>query len=240
MKKTILLLLFILFFILNSLKNNPSEPIGDDSQSISTDIHDKNTNSYSTTTQQLPWNLILVNPWNPLPEDFSVHLTELRNGHAIDERAYCDLQSMMDAARSEGLSPLICSSYRSLEKQEYLYDKKVSYYLSQGYSQTDSENEAAKWVAKPGTSEHHTGLALDIVSMNYQLLDEEQENTPEQQWLMEHAHEYGFILRYPQNKSEITGIYYEPWHYRYVGKTVAKEIYKQGICLEEYLENLQK
>ena len=240
MKNTILLLLFILFLILNSLKNNPSEPIEDDSQSISTDIHDNNTYSYSTTTQQLPWNLILVNPWNPLPEDFSVHLTELRNGHAIDERAYCDLQSMMDAARSEGLSPLLCSSYRSIEKQEYLYNKKVSYYLSQGYSQTDSENEAAKWIAKPGTSEHHTGLALDIVSMNYQLLDEEQENTPEQQWLMEHAHEYGFILRYPQNKSEITGIYYEPWHYRYVGKTVAKEIYKQGICLEEYLENLQK
>ena len=240
MKNTILLLLFILFLILNSLKNNPSEPIEDDSQSISTDIHDNNTYSYSTTTQQLPWNLILVNPWNPLPEDFSVHLTELRNGHAIDERAYCDLQSMMDAARSEGLSPLLCSSYRSIEKQEYLYNKKVSYYLSQGYSQTDSENEAAKWIAKPGTSEHHTGLALGIVSMNYQLLDEEQENTPEQQWLMEHAHEYGFILRYPQNKSEITGIYYEPWHYRYVGKTVAKEIYKQGICLEEYLENLQK
>lgn len=93
---------------------------------------------------------------------------------------------------------------------------------------------------RPGTSEHHTGLALDIVSQNYQLLDEEQENTPEQQWLMHNSYKYGFILRYPNDKSKITGIHYEPWHYRYVGKEIAKEIYEQGICLEEYLENLQK
>lgn len=131
----------------------------------------------------IPWHLILVNPSNPLPEDFSVKFTELRNGHAVDERIYPDLQAMMDAARAEGLNPLICSSYRSLEKQEALFENKVSEYLSHAYSQEEAEIEAAKWVAKPGTSEHHTGLAVDIVSMDYQLLDEAQETTPEQQWL---------------------------------------------------------
>ena len=90
-------------------------------------------------------------------------------------------------------------------------------------------------VAVPGTSEHQLGLALDIVDMNHQILDESQEETDTQQWLMAHSWEYGFILRYPNDKSEITGIIYEPWHYRYVGRDAAREIYEQGVCLEEYL-----
>ena len=98
--------------------------------------------------------------------------------------------------------------------------------------------EAEKWVAVPGTSEHQTGLALDIISLYYQVLDKNQENTAEQKWLMENSYKYGFILRYPSDKSEITGINYEPWHYRYVGKEAAKEIYEMGLCLEEYLEYL--
>lgn len=95
--------------------------------------------------------------------------------------------------------------------------------------------EAARWVAPPGTSEHQTGLALDIVSADYQLLDEKQAETPEQQWLMEHCWEYGFVLRYPTDKSAVTGIGYEPWHYRYVGKEAAREMVRRGVCLEEYL-----
>jgi len=97
------------------------------------------------------------------------------------------------------------------------------------------EAEAARWVAKPGTSEHQTGLALDIVAAGYQILDEEQEDTAEQKWLMENSWKYGFILRYPSEKSDITGIGYEPWHYRYVGKAAAADIYRTGVCLEEYL-----
>lgn len=183
------------------------------------------------------WNLLLINEWNKLPGDFSVELTELNNGHAIDERAYPDLQDMMDAARAEGLSPILCSSYRSDEKQQTLFDNQVSKYLAQGYTKSEAETEAAKWVAVPGTSEHQTGLAVDIVALDYQILDENQENTAEQKWLMENSYKYGFILRYPSEKSELTGIHYEPWHYRYVGKEAAKEIYEQGICLEEYLLN---
>ena len=105
----------------------------------------------------------------------------------------------------------------------------------QGYAQTDAEEEAGKVVARPGTSEHQLGLAVDIVDLDNQNLDETQEDTAVQQWLMAHSWEYGFILRYPGGKSEITGIIYEPWHYRYVGRDAAAEIYAQGVCLEEYL-----
>lgn len=182
------------------------------------------------------WNMILVNPWNAMNQNFSVELTQLANGHAIDKRAYPDLQNMMDDARAEGLSPMICSSYRTWDKQRTLYDNETKRYMAQGYSKEEAEKEAAKWVAVPGTSEHQTGLAVDIVAQSYQILDKKQEDTPEQRWLMENSYKYGFILRFPTDKSKITGINYEPWHYRYVGKEAAKEIYERGICLEEYLK----
>lgn len=182
------------------------------------------------------WNLLLVNPWNKLPEGFEVELITLKNGQAVHELAYPELQAMMDAARDQGLSPLICSSYRTMEKQQTLFDKQVKSLLNRGYTQAEAEEEAATWVALPGTSEHQTGLAVDIVALSNQVLDKKQAETAEQIWLMEHAHEYGFILRYPSDKEALTGIHYEPWHYRYVGRAAAAEIYEQGICLEEYLK----
>lgn len=182
------------------------------------------------------WNLLLVNAAHPIPENFQIETTPLTNGQAVDSRIYQKLQDMMDAARANGLEPLICSSYRTMEKQTDLFKAQVQSCMKQGYSQEEAEKQAAVWVAPPGTSEHQLGLAVDIVSTSYQLLDEEQENTPEQKWLMKHCAEYGFILRYPTDKSSVTGIGYEPWHYRYVGKEAAKEIMERGICLEEYLE----
>lgn len=181
------------------------------------------------------WNLILVNSWNKLPNNFGVKLKTLDSGHSIDERAYDDLITMIGDAKSEGLSPIICSSYRTIERQIKLYKNEVESYISKGYLKDEAQFEAGKWVAVPGTSEHNTGLAVDIVSINYQLLDEKQENTPEQKWLMKNSYKYGFILRYPRDKKNITGISYEPWHYRYVGKKAALEIYRNGLCLEEYL-----
>lgn len=181
------------------------------------------------------WALLLVNGEHPLPEDFTVpELTQLKNGHAIDSRAYPSLQAMMDAARAEGLQPLICSSYRTWDKQTKLFEAKTQLYMNQGYSRTEAEEQAAQWVARPGASEHQMGLAVDIVDMSYQLLDEAQEETAVQQWLMAHCAEYGFILRYPTEKSALTGVNYEPWHYRYVGQEAAQAIMEQGICLEEY------
>ena len=181
------------------------------------------------------WQLRLVSAAHPLPEDFEVpELTKLKGGHAIDSGVYPALQQMMDDCRAAGLNPVICSSYRTHDKQEELFRKKVNTLRKQGYSQEEAETEAARWVARPGTSEHETGLAVDIVDKSYQLLDEKQEQTPVQQWLMAHCAEYGFILRYSVEKSDLTGIGYEPWHYRYVGVEAAKAITEQGLCLEEY------
>ena len=182
------------------------------------------------------WNLQLINWENPLPEDYEAgELTELSNGHAVDSRIYPALQEMMDDARAAGYNPLICSSFRTWDKQSQLYERKVQFYIDQGSDRATAEEQAAVWVARPGTSEHQAGLAVDIVSVEYQVLDEGQEDTPLQQWLMAHCWEYGFILRYPTDKSDLTGVWYEPWHYRYVGEEAAKAITEQGICLEEYL-----
>lgn len=191
-----------------------------------------------TSVSEDDWNLILVNRDHPLPEDFQVpEFTQLINGHAIDKRAYPALQRMMDDCRAAGLEPTICSSYRSREKQEELFQRKVQSCLSQAGSWEEAEEQAAVWVARPGTSEHQAGLAVDIVDKSYQLLDERQEDTAVQKWLMEHCAEYGYILRYPTEKSALTGVGYEPWHYRYVGEEAAREIMSRGLCLEEYLEN---
>ena len=181
------------------------------------------------------WRLLLVNPWNALPEDYAVELATLANGLQVDERIYDDLSAMLTDCRDAGLEPIVCSAYRTEAKQRQLYANKVARVRASGVPEDQVEAEAARWVARPGTSEHQTGLALDIVAASYQILDEKQEDTAEQQWLMENSWKYGFILRYPSEKSGITGIGYEPWHYRYVGKAAAAEIHRTGVCLEEYL-----
>ena len=182
--------------------------------------------------------LTLVNPWNEIPKDYTVSLVELGNGHSVDRLCYPALQNMMDDCCLAGFSPVICSSYRTWQKQERLYLNKVYSLMQQGYTEDEAKIKAAGTVAVPGTSEHQLGLAVDIVDANNQNLDESQESTAVQKWLMENSWKYGFILRYPNGKSEITGIIYEPWHYRYVGKEAAEEIYRQGICLEEYLDRV--
>ena len=152
------------------------------------------------------WQLLLVNPWNQLPEGYTVELTELRNGHAVDTRAYPDLQRMMDDCRAAGLEPVICSSYRTLETQQRLYENKIKRLMNEGLSREEATAQAGTVVAVPGTSEHQTGLALDIVDASYQVLDTAQESTAVQQWLMANSWEYGFILRYPSEKSDLTCI----------------------------------
>lgn len=181
------------------------------------------------------WMLTLVNAENPLPDNHAPKLKSLDNGLQFDERAINQLNAMLSAAKAEGLSPLVCSAYRTIEKQRTLFNNQVKGRISKGMTQGQAEIAARKVVAYPGTSEHNLGLAADIVSRDYQLLDEAQADTPEVKWLMEHCGEYGFILRYPKDKMDITGIIYEPWHFRYVGIKAAKEIMTDGLCLEEYL-----
>lgn len=190
--------------------------------------------------EPIPEILTLVNPWNQLPESWSVELMTLPNGLEVDRRCYDALMEMINDCGAAGLTPVICSAYRTQSFQEMLYNNKVSEWLAQGYDLEQAQVEAGRRVAVPGTSEHQLGLAVDIVDISYQLLDNNQENTAVQKWLLENSWKYGFILRYPTDKTDITGIVYEPWHYRYVGKEYAQDIYESGLCLEEYLANWGK
>ena len=179
--------------------------------------------------------ILLVNPWNSLPEDYQVSLVSLSEQDRMAEICADALKQMLSDCENAGHDIMIVSAYRTWEDQEYLYDRKVKYYLDLEWEPEAARTEAAKSVAVPGTSEHQLGLAVDILDLTYPYLNQYQADTPAQKWLMEHCHEYGFILRYPVGTTEITGIIFEPWHYRYVGVEIAQEIMDLGITLEEYL-----
>lgn len=182
--------------------------------------------------------ILLVNPWNYISKDYKPTLVSVENGHKVDAVCANDLKQMLADCRAAGLNPRIASSYRTWDYQTGLYNKKVKYYQDLGYGKETAKKKAGTSVAVPGTSEHQLGLALDLVDNSNWNLDKSQEKTPAQKWLMKNSWKYGFILRYPNGKSDVTGIIYEPWHYRYVGKETAKQVYESGLCLEEYLESL--
>lgn len=173
------------------------------------------------------WNLILVNNENAMPDDFEIETVEVEDGYYIDARVHDALAEMLADCREAGYSPRLISTFRTRATQQYLYDH--------------TANKAD--TAIPGHSEHECGLAADIVdagSLGWgDPLIDAQEDMPAQIWLMEHCQDYGFILRYPKDKEDITEIIYEPWHYRYVGKDHAAIIMGNGLCLEEYLENME-
>ena len=179
--------------------------------------------------------ILLVNPWNTLPADYEVTLVNLTEQDRLETECAEALTRMLDACEAAGYKTMIVSAYRTREEQEYLYYRKVRSYVDMDWTWDNARKEAAKSVAPPDTSEHQLGLAVDLIDVNYGFLDEYQAQMPAQKWLMEHCHEYGFILRYPVGSTEITGIIYEPWHYRYVGVEIAQEIMNLGITLEEYL-----
>lgn len=186
----------------------------------------------ASISPETDWELILVNRSNPIPKGYDVKLTQLRNNQSVDSRIYPSLQKMFDDMRAAGLTPVISSSYRTAEKQQSLLDEKIADYQKEGHSDKEAEKLAKAWVAVPGTSEHQLGMAVDITSTDRN----SQNPSIIWEWLMKNSYKYGFILRYPEDKEEITNTIYEPWHYRYVGKTAAKEIYERQICLEEYLQ----
>lgn len=195
-----------------------------------------NSSNYASATNTLNasndienWNLILVNKWNKIPDNYNVELVEVPGGEKVDKRIYEPLMQMLNDAKESNWDkePIVVAGYRTNKKQTELYEERIKEYKKDGYSEKDAIAEAEKWVSVPGYSEHQIGLAVDINGATYDLYF----------WLQENSYKYGFIFRYPGNKTDITGISEEVWHYRYVGKEVAKEIYDKGICLEEYLEN---
>lgn len=198
----------------------------------SVDFPENGQTAVGTDNTETPWYLTLVNRWNPLPENYEVNLVDVPGGEQVDERIYEPLMEMLEAAREENWDqlPIVVSGYRTQEKQQSLYNDKIKDYRKQGYSQEEATDMAEQWVAVPGYSEHQLGFAVDINGATYDLYF----------WLQENSYKYGFIFRYPGSKTDITGTAEEVWHYRYVGKEAAKEIYDKGICLEEYLDNVKE
>lgn len=188
------------------------------------------SSGYDSASTEKGWNLILVNREHHIPRDYEAELMSLSNGEKVDARIYPDLQAMFDEARAQGLELFVAAGYRTKEEQQRLLDEKIRDYEAEGYPKAEAQKLAGQWVALPGTSEHQLGLAVDI--------NADTEKSPSDEvygWLAENGYRYGFIRRYPSDKTELTGVIDEPWHYRYVGKEAAGEIHQQGICLEEYI-----
>lgn len=177
------------------------------------------------------WYLVLVNEDNYLPDNYQIELTTLSNGIKVDKRILPALQNMLDDARKEELHLYIGDGYRTNKQQTQILDNKTNYYIAKGYPKKIARKLARRYVALPNTSEHELGISVDINADTNYSSKESVYN-----WLDNNAYRYGFIKRYPDNKTEITGINNEPWHYRYVSKKVAKIMKDKDLCLEEYLE----
>ena len=222
---------------LTETHNNSDEPITVDFPAYRSTAAEKisvrkngSITDVQNNTLDTPWHLILVNKWNYIPDNYEVDLIELANGQSVDKRVYPALQEMFDDARSKGVFPIVVSGYRTAKEQQSLLDGKIAGYRAEGYSAEDAAAKAEALVAVPETSEHQIGIAVDINADGIYSTGHEVYG-----WLEQNAYKFGFIRRYPSDKTEITGVAGEPWHYRYVGVDAANEINNRGICLEEYL-----
>lgn len=226
LKILILLLTVLLTVILYRISQSDSEPTGTTLKTILADL----SNRTATDTSE-DWELLLVNRTHKIPINYSVTLTELSNGKKVDQRIYPSLQQMFDDARATGLALFVREGYRTAEDQQQIMDERITKYENQGYSKTEATKLAEEYIAIPGTSEHQLGLSVDINADTTKCSSEKV-----YQWLDKNAWKYGFIKRYPSDKTDITGISNEPWHYRYVGKDAAKTMKEENLCLEEYLK----
>lgn len=187
------------------------------------------------------WRLILINKQNSIPEGYEEevplgNISTMKGVMHCDERIIDDLLAMIQAAKADGVTLQICSPYRDLAYQENLFNRKLKYYMNKGLSYMEAYQLGSQAVTVPNASEHQIGLALDIVSNTYTELKEGFADTEAGKWLAANSCRFGFILRYPKGKEDITGIEFEPWHFRYVGVEAATLITEKGITLEEFWE----
>ena len=199
-------------------------------------IHNKIDNEGKENKEIKDWRLKLANYDNILPEDFEIELSNIDENRQFDSRAIKYLNTMLDDMRKDGITNIwVQSAYRSVKSQRKLYDNSVKKYLDQGKSKKEAEELTLKYINKPGASDHNLGLAVDFNNV-----DQDFEKMKGFEWLTENAEKYGFILRYPKDKENITKINYEPWHWRYVGQEHAQKMNELNMCLEEYVKYLQK
>ncbi|MBQ9375062.1 MAG: M15 family metallopeptidase [Ruminococcus sp.] len=180
--------------------------------------------------------LILIDKFNPLPEGYEqkLCLSEIQ-GRLLEAQACCQCKMMLERAKADGVDIKIISAYRTIEYQQRLWKQSVNQKMLEGYSKAQAETEVAKTLAKAGHSEHNAGLAVDFGTEYATDVEDDFYKSKQAKWLCKNAKNYGYILRYPRLKEHITGISYEPWHYRYVGTEAALFIKQSGLCLEEFL-----
>lgn len=243
MINTILMLIIVALLVVifyTQFKNQKQDTADVSSQLSSEASSQMDSSALAAAAEADQWYLKLVNQDNPLPDDFTpdVALIEPKyardKGMQYDSRAVGALNSMCADAEKDGVNLLVISAYRSIARQTQLYNNKVNSYVDDGYGEEEAKQAAATVVAIPGTGEHNLGLAIDFNSV-----EESFERSAQSKWLVSHATDYGFVLRYPKEKQEITKIIYEPWHYRYVGVEHAKKMNELGYCLEEYIAYLK-
>ena len=194
------------------------------------------TPAASTSMDFTDGRMILVNNNMGLPEGYTVETqtADENTGKQLQTEAAQSFAAMQAAAKLDGVSLILQSGYRSVEYQQGLFDQQVEKMIKTGLDEAVAKELAKAVVALPGYSSHNTGYAADILTDSYRVMDSGFADTQAYTWLTEHAAEYGFIERYPEDKSAITGIIFEPWHWRYVGAENAAEIKKSGLCLEEF------
>ena len=231
----------------SSLQSDSVSDVSDNSDASEVSSEEPSTPSYPETGPNgLDANytkLLLVNGENPLPEDYDYegNLTTIPDKYIngslkqIDKDVWPYMQAMIEAAWADGVKLYVWSPYRSYSTQNMLFKKQVDHQIEKGVPADKAEDEAATVVARPGTSEHHTGLAAD-----FNMADDKFETTEMYTWMQQHAADYGFVMRYSGEKQSITGVIHESWHYRFVGINAAKEMNRLNMCLEEYVEYLNK
>lgn len=210
-----------------------TEPVNEEPQAVpETKPAEKKPATIIPITDAEKWNLAIINTKYPLPDSYAPTLSNAISGSNIqlDSRVSERYAEMYAAAKLSGCVLTPYSGYHSYALQETTYNRKVNFYVNKGISAEEANQKASAQVLPAGCSEHNAGLAMDIVSASSDFI-----NTKEYKWLCENAHNYGFILRYPEDKTAITGMNFEPWHWRYVGTQAAKEMKEKNQCLEEYL-----
>lgn len=258
-------ILMVIFMVITFIKTpSPSnvyedEPVEDKSTGLKADNEAskpksskdkaKDTQSKKDVPKDLPnvktsdWQLDLVNAEHPIREECKT-LTVMPNGFEIDKRIAQDYYALENEARKAGHQMVVVSSFRSVAQQEKVKQDDIAKYMAQGFSAKESKQKSDEYVTVPGTSEHHTGLALDVIDAPWSDggngLEEAFYNTPGGKWLDENVEKFGFVIRYPKHKEDITHINYEPWHIRYVGKENAKYMNDKDLTLEEYVEVLKE
>lgn len=230
----------ILVYILNHLGESKevdamANVINQNSITETNTVGEEHITSEENLKKLNDWRLILVNYENEMPKDYNPPLSSIEKERQFDSRAINSLLQMMIDMNNAGITHIWAqSAYRNPKKQEHLIQESIQEHLAEGKTLEEAKALTARSIGEPYKSEHNLGLAVDFNDVNYEF--EEEKAFP---WLVENAENYGFILRYPKDKEEITKIKYEPWHWRYVGIENAKEINKLGFCLEEYIQYLK-